>query len=98
GGSRRLIGNLQIDFRKIAFRTNTSWRESTVKQSLEKMLGLALGFAMLRAQAYKSTDDGGEFFLERKRRNNKLHFSESSGSKMRNIRGFCAYLSKFALS
>ena len=39
-----------------------------MKQGLEKMFGLALGFALLRAQALESSDDGGEFLLERERR------------------------------
>jgi hypothetical protein len=50
-----------------------------VKERLEKMLGLALGFVLLRAQSLESADDVGEFLLERKRRErdneffNKLH-------------------------
>ena len=44
--------------------------ERAVKESLEKMLGLALGFALLRAQPLESSDDLGEFLLERKRRYN----------------------------
>ena len=38
-----------------------------MKESLEKMLGLALGFALLGAQALETADDIGEFLLERKR-------------------------------
>jgi len=45
-----------------------------MEQDLEKMLGLALGFALLFAQTLESTDDVGEFLLERERwdRNNQL--------------------------
>ena len=39
-----------------------------MKEGLEKMLGLALGFALLRAQTLEWVDDGGEFLLKRERR------------------------------
>jgi hypothetical protein len=42
-----------------------SARESAVEDGLEKMFGLALGFALLRAQALETTDDVGEFLLDR---------------------------------
>ena len=39
--------------------------KGAVEEGLEKMLGLALGFALLRAQVLETQDDGGEFLLER---------------------------------
>jgi hypothetical protein len=43
---------------------------------LKKVLGLALGFARLRAQALETTNDPGEFLLERKRSNRYSNFFE----------------------
>src|SRR6266567_831814 len=43
--------------------------ESAVEEGLEKMLGLALGFPLLRAQALEAADNSGEFLLKRSSRN-----------------------------
>jgi len=40
--------------------------ESAVEKGLEKMVGLAFGFALLRAQSLETPNNGGESLLERK--------------------------------
>jgi len=39
--------------------------EGVVKEGLEKMLGLMLGFPLLRAQALEAPDNSSESFSER---------------------------------
>jgi hypothetical protein len=49
-----------------------------MKESLEKMLGLALGFALLCAHALEASDGVNEFLLECKRGTTTLRKNEKS--------------------
>src|SRR5260370_40770495 len=54
--------------------------KGAVEERLEKMLGLALGFALLRAQATEALHDGAEFLLEWQRRDRNLRSTDLLGT------------------